>query len=68
MDIVMKNVDGIMATRQIIAAFPQARIVIVTDYNEGELRQAAHEAGACQYVVKENLLYIALYIGILPKA
>jgi NarL family two-component system response regulator LiaR len=64
MDISMKEVDGITATRQIIAAFPQARIVIVTDYNEGELRRAAYEAGASQYVVKENLLYI---LEILPK-
>jgi NarL family two-component system response regulator LiaR len=65
MDISMKGVDGITATRQIIAAFPQARILMVTDYNEGELRRAAFEAGACQYVVKENLLYI---LEILPKA
>jgi len=27
-------------------------------YNDGELRRAAYEAGACQYIVKENLLYI----------
>jgi len=58
MDIEMKDVDGITATRQIIAVYPQARIVIVTDYNDGELRRAAYEAGACQYIVKENLLYI----------
>ncbi len=65
MDIEMKGVDGITATRQIIAADPQARVFIVTDYNEGELRKAAYEAGACQYVVKENLLDI---LDILPKA
>ena len=58
MDIQMKDVDGIKATRQIIAAYPKARIIIVTDHNDGELRQAAHEAGASQYVVKENLLFI----------
>lgn len=58
MDVEMKYLDGLAATRQIIAAYPQARILIVTDYNDGHLRQAAHEAGASQYVVKENLLYI----------
>jgi DNA-binding NarL/FixJ family response regulator len=58
MDIGMKGVDGIAATRQIMAAYPQARILIVTDHNDAELRQAAYEAGARQYVVKENLLYI----------
>ena len=36
MAIDMKNVNGITATRQIIAAHPEARIMIVTDYNEGK--------------------------------
>jgi DNA-binding NarL/FixJ family response regulator len=58
MDIGMKNVDGITATRQIIAAYPEARIMIVTDYNDDSLRRAAFDAGASQYVVKENLLDI----------
>lgn len=59
MDIQMKDVDGITATRQIIAAYPKAQVVMVTDYQEDELRNAAFEAGACQYVVKEDLLSIS---------
>jgi len=59
MDINMKDVDGITATRQIIAAYPKARVMMVTDYQEEELRNAAFEAGACQYVVKEDLLSIS---------
>ncbi len=65
MDIGMKNVDGITATRQIMAAYPQAKIMIVTDYNDDELRRAATDAGASGYVVKENLLDI---VDILAKA
>ncbi len=65
MDIGMKNVDGITATRQIMAAYPQARIMIVTDYNDDDLRRAATDAGASGYVVKENLLDI---VDILAKA
>ncbi len=65
MDIEMKSIDGITATRQITAAYPQARIMIVTDYNDDALRRAAYEAGARQYVVKENLLDI---LDILPEA
>lgn len=65
MDIGMKNVDGITATRQITAAYPQARVLIVTDYNDDILRRAATDAGASGYVVKENLLDIA---DILAKA
>lgn len=64
MDVEMKNVDGITATRQITNANPQARVLMVTDYNDGELRQAAHEAGAFWYIVKENLIDI---LEILPK-
>jgi|SRR4028119_1093237 len=65
MDVEMKGVDGIAATRQITAADPQARVLMVTDYNDGELRKAAHEAGAVWYIVKENLIDI---LEILPKA
>ncbi len=70
MDIGMKNVDGITATRQITTAHPQARILIVTDYNDDDLRRAAFKAGACQYVVKENLLDIVdvLAVDVLAKA
>jgi DNA-binding NarL/FixJ family response regulator len=56
MDIAMKDLDGISATRQIKAAYPDAKIIIVTGYDEAELRQAAREAGACGYVLKENLI------------
>jgi CheY-like chemotaxis protein len=56
MDIEMKELDGISATRQIMAAFPEAHIVIVTNYDDADLREAARRAGACEYVVKENLL------------
>lgn len=56
MDIEMKKVDGISATKQIIDAFPAARIVIVTDYDDDDLRETAAAAGACDYVHKENLL------------
>lgn len=56
MDIRMAEVDGISATRQIKAGDPEARVVIVTDYDDSDLREAARAAGACGYVVKENLL------------
>jgi CheY-like chemotaxis protein len=56
MDIRMNEVDGIQATKQIKAADPQATIIIVTDYDDDGLRQAATRAGACGYVVKDNLL------------
>lgn len=56
MDIGMAGVDGIAATRQITEAFPEARVVILTAHGDEPLRVAAREAGACAYVLKENLL------------
>ncbi len=52
----MKYVDGIAATTQITSAFPEARVMIVTDYDDQELRGASCKAGACGYLLKENLL------------
>lgn len=55
MDIRMEKMNGIAAARKIKAAHPEARIVIVTGYDDLELREAARRAGACGYVLKENL-------------
>ena len=55
MDIKMKVLDGLAATQEIKAAFPTAQIIIVTGYADASLREAAHKAGACGYVLKENL-------------
>jgi CheY-like chemotaxis protein len=58
MDIEMPDISGIAATRQIIASFPEARIVIVTNHDYPELRAAARSAGACAYALKDNLLEV----------
>ena len=56
MDIRMKQVDGIEATKRIKVADPSAKIIIVTDYDDEALRQAAMREGACGYALKDNLL------------
>ena len=63
MDIEMKDVDGITATRQIMTTFPDARIVIVSNYDSDDLRAAASTAGACGYIVKENLIELRRLLG-----
>ena len=55
MDVEMDEMDGLAATRQILAADPQAQVVIVTQYDDEHCRTAAGEAGACAFVAKENL-------------
>src|SRR5712691_4131206 len=52
MDIKMEEMDGLMATRQIKAAFPEARIIIVTGYDDAKLREAAHSAARALMCVK----------------
>lgn len=56
MDIELEQMDGITATRQITTADPDAKVVIVTSYDDPELHEAASKAGACGYVLKTNLL------------
>lgn len=56
MDLRMREVDGIDATGRITSAFPGARVLIVTEYDDADLREASRAAGASGYVVKENLL------------
>ena len=56
MDFKMPRMGGLEATRRILAADPAARVLIVTDYDDVHWRAAASEAGACGYVLKENLL------------
>jgi CheY-like chemotaxis protein len=56
MDIKMKEMDGIAATRRIRARWPAAQIMIVTDYDDATFREAARDAGACEYVVKDSLV------------
>jgi len=62
MDIEMKGLDGIAATRQIKTADSTARIIMVTDYDQPDLREAALKAGASGYVVKENLLELVVLL------
>ncbi len=58
MGVSMVPMDGITATRHIVQTFPAARIVIVTQYDDVRLRTAAQGAGACGYVLKDNLLEV----------
>ena len=62
MDIRMKGVDGLVATQQLTTERPGARVLIVTSYHDASLRRAARQAGACGYVLKENLLELRRWL------
>ena len=55
MDLEMAEVDGFSATRQIKSKFPEARVVILTSFNDEFMKAAAVEAGACGYVLKDDV-------------
>jgi DNA-binding NarL/FixJ family response regulator len=63
MDIEMRRMDGITATREIVMAFPAAKVVIVSKHDDEQMREAAREAGACGYVLKDNLLAVRQLLG-----
>jgi NarL family two-component system response regulator LiaR len=54
MDLVMKEMDGIEATRQIIEMWPEAKIIIVTSFLDDEKVYPALEAGATSYMLKTS--------------
>jgi len=55
MDVKMGLTDGLAATRQIKQVFPEARIVMVSQWEDEQLREDARLAGAEAYVGKSDL-------------
>jgi DNA-binding NarL/FixJ family response regulator len=64
MDIGTKDLDGIAVSKQIKAMDPAARIVLVSDYDDAAMRESARHAGACGYVLKDNLLEVTSLLRI----
>ena len=52
MDLVMPEMDGAAATRQIREAYPHIQVIALTSFREDTLVQAALQAGAISYLLK----------------
>lgn len=53
MDISMRGVNGIEATRQICEKYPQTRVLVLTVHQDRELLREALRCGASGYVLKQ---------------
>lgn len=68
MDIAMPGLDGLNATAEIRVRFPDAHIVILSEYNDPDLRVAAQQAGASGYFLKEDLSQLQALLQAAPTS
>jgi two-component system, NarL family, response regulator LiaR len=54
LDLVMPQMDGVQATREIKKAWPQARILVLTSFAENHMVFSAIKAGAMGYLMKDT--------------
>jgi len=52
MDLIMPEMDGIAATRAILAEYPEIKIIAMTSFEEEQLVQGVLAAGAISYLIK----------------
>jgi DNA-binding NarL/FixJ family response regulator len=54
MDLSMPGMDGVQATREVLARLPAARVVVLTSFAEQARVLAALDAGAIGYLLKDT--------------
>ena len=62
MDIQLQNVDGLQATKVIKRTHPEAKILMVTNYDDPQFREQAKLLGTSGYILKENLPELRRFI------
>ncbi|HTH47800.1 MAG TPA: response regulator transcription factor [Candidatus Limnocylindria bacterium] len=62
MDVQMHPVGGLAATRHIMARHPEARVIMISQFDDVDLRSSAREAGARAYVIKDDLLSLRGFV------
>jgi DNA-binding NarL/FixJ family response regulator len=56
MDVRMAGQDGISATRELKSSFPDTKVLVMTSFDDPGVCEAAAAAGACAFVLKDDLL------------
>ena len=54
MDLQMPGIDGVAATRQIVASGAESQVVVLTSFSDSERIVAALDAGAVGYLLKDT--------------
>lgn len=54
MDLSMPGMDGVTATREVLAIAPQLRVVVLTSFHDRERVTGALQAGAVGYLLKDS--------------
>ncbi len=58
MDVVMKQMDGVTATRLIRSQFPESKVLVMTQHQNPKLRLRAEEAGSTGFLLKDDLMQL----------
>lgn len=53
MDLMMPGMGGVATIRELHAEYPQAQVIVLTSYQEGNLVEEALQAGAIGYLLKD---------------
>jgi CheY-like chemotaxis protein len=56
MDIHMTPVDGLVASKEILSRYPEAKIIAVTQFQDTTTREAAMSIGVRAFVGKDDLM------------
>jgi CheY-like chemotaxis protein len=64
MDINMLPVDGLTAMRTILEKHPDARIIVISQYQDARTRDTTLAMGAYAFVGKEDLMSVRDLIGV----
>ena len=66
MDVRMEPVGGLTATRQILSRYPAAKVILISQFDDPDLRASACDAGAHAFVSKNNLFLLVALIHSTP--
>lgn len=62
MDIAMKRMDGLRAMKELLLEYPNARVVVISQYDGDEIREEAKKSGSIGFVHKEQLSLIHRFV------